>query len=99
MMLPDQFVKVVRRLVHDAALGAVVARAARAQEAKLVVIALLVDEKALELPGRGEAHQPEDLRQLDPVAVHDDVSSLRMDAVGGIRRPRKAPGPPIANLT
>ena len=70
MMLPDQIAKVMRGLVRGPAFPAAVSRPARAREAKLHAIALLVDEDAVELPGRGEARQLQEFRQPDDVAVH-----------------------------
>ena len=69
----------MRGLVRGLAFPATVARPARAREAKLHAIALLVDEDAVELPGRMEAGQLQEVRQSDHFAVHD-VSSIRPDA-------------------
>ena len=50
MMHPDQIPNVARRLTDAAALGAVVARAARTREAKLDVAVLLLEKQAVEGP-------------------------------------------------
>ena len=63
-MLPDPIAKVVRRLVDNPAVGAVMPSAPRARETKLHALVLFVKIQAVERPGRGKARECQDLRKL-----------------------------------